>query len=251
MRVELEETGSSRKAMRIEAAWDEVGDDYADIVNRFSKARVPGFRPGKAPREIIEQRFASEILEEVRSQCARRLWRDALDEHGLSMVGVAEISEMDFRKGEGFTFKAEFDVIPDFRLPAYRGLKLTEGADESTWRDEISRFLLENTEFKLPDSFIDSEMGGEDPADPAYQDARQGAEARVKLMVILKRIARDDGIEVDDRDMEERIAAIAEAEGTTPKLLKNELSARGGLGRLRDFLLAEMVLAYIIENARQ
>jgi FKBP-type peptidyl-prolyl cis-trans isomerase (trigger factor) len=94
-------------------------------------------------------------------------------------------------------------------------------------------------------------MGGEDPADPAYQDARQGAEARVKLMVILKRIARDDGIEVDDRDMEERIAAIAEAEGTTPKLLKNELSARGGLGRLRDFLLAEMVLAYIIENARQ
>ena len=252
MKVEIQDVGSARKLMRIETTWDEVKDDYQNIVKGFSKANVPGFRPGKAPRDIIEQLFASDILEEVRSRCARRLWRDALDEQEISMVGAAKISEMEFRKGEGFSFKAEFDIVPEFTLPSYHGLSLSKDTDENARRDEISRYLLENTELEIPASFVETETGQETGAedDPATRDARRAAEARVKLMIILKRIAREDGIEIDDRDLDERIAAIAESQGTSPNLLRNELAAKGGLGRLRDFLLAEMVLDYILENAR-
>ncbi len=251
MEVKIEESGPHRKVMRVEAGWDEVKDDYGDILKYFMRANVPGFRPGKAPQGVIEQRFAGDILEEVRSRCARRLWREALDERGISMVGVAEISEMDFRKGEGFKFKAEFEVIPDFTLPEYTGLGLSAGADESTRRDEISRYLLENTKLDLPASFIDSELGRASGVGdgPEAREARQAAEARMKLMIILKRIAHDDGIEVDDRDLDDRIAAIAEAEGTTPNLLRNELATKGGLKRLRDFLVAEKVLDYILESS--
>ena len=159
---------------------------------------------------------------------------------------------MEFSKGRRFTFKAEFDVVPEFTLPVYSGLSLSKDAEDDPLRDEISRYLLENTQLELPASFVDREMEGESVGedDPSYEDIRSAVEARMRLLIILKRIAREDGIEVDDRDMDERIAAIAEAEGTTPKLLRNELATKGGMTRLRDFLLAEMVLDYIIENAR-
>jgi len=250
VQVKIEETGPCSRTMLVEASWDEVKDDYGDVVKGLARVNVPGFRPGKAPRAIIEQRFATDILEEVRDRCARRLGRQAMDENEISMVGIAEVSDMEFLKGKGYTFKVEFDVIPEFTLPAYSGLSLSKDADQDALRDEISRFLLENTQLELPSSFVDGEMEGEGvgEGDPGYEEAREAAEARVKLMIILKRIARDDGIEVDDRDMDERVAGIAEAEGTTPKLLRNELAAKGGLGRLRDFLLAEMVFDYILEN---
>ncbi|MFC1800317.1 trigger factor, partial [Candidatus Eisenbacteria bacterium] len=199
MKVEIEETGPCSRTMRVEASWDEVKADYSDVVKGFARVNVPGFRPGKAPRSIIEQRFAKDILEEVRDRCARRLGRKAMDENEISMAGIAEISDMEFQKEKGYTFKVEFNVIPEFELPAYSGLSLSKDADGDALRDEISRFLLENTQLELPVSLVDEEMEGDGVGadEPGYEEARKAAEARLKLMIILKRIARVDGIEVD------------------------------------------------------
>ena len=237
--------------MRIEASWDEVKDDYADVVKESAEIGVPGFRKGKAPLSVVEQRYAQDIMEEVKNRCARRLWREALDENDLGTVGIAEISGMELVKGEGFTCRVEFGVVPEFELPSCADINLSRDADEGALRDEISRYLLENTQFDLPAVFIDEEIAsdGISEDDPTYQDRRAAAEARVKLMIILKRIAREDGIEVDERDIDERIQTMAEAHGTTPKRLKNDLSTTGGLVRLRNLLLAEQVLDYIMERA--
>ena len=70
-------------------------------------------------------------------------------------------------------------------------------------------------------------------------------------MVILKRIARQEGIEVDERDVKRRIDEKAKEFGTTAKGLQAELEERGGMARLRDLLLAESTLDYLMEvNSR-
>jgi hypothetical protein len=71
-------------------------------------------------------------------------------------------------------------------------------------------------------------------------------------MVILKRIARQEGIEVDEGDVTRRIAEKASEFGTTIQGLRAELEEGGGMARLRDMLLAESTLEYLIEvNRRQ
>jgi FKBP-type peptidyl-prolyl cis-trans isomerase (trigger factor) len=244
MKIDIEEVGPGRKPMHIEAGWDEVKDDYTDVVKEFAELGVPGFRPRKAPLGVVEQRYNQDIMETVKDRCARRLWREALDEKDLEAVGVAEIYDVEFVKGKGFSLKVKFDIVPEFKLPAYVGINLPDDADEGALGDEISRYLLQNTQFDLPASFIDGEIAGEDMADgdPGHEDLRKAAEARVKLMVILKRIARQDGIEVDEQDIDERVRAIAEVQGTTAKLLKNELATKGGITRLRGYYIVAFIL---------
>ena len=70
---------------------------------------------------------------------------------------------------------------------------------------------------------------------------------RIRLLLILKRIARQEGIEVDEVDVNRRIAEKAGDFGTSEKELKEELITAGGLDRLRDMLLAERTLEYLME----
>ena len=88
MKTEIEDVGPCRKSMRIKAGWDEIKDDYAYVAKYFRELGVPGFWPGRAPRSAVEQRYAQEIMEEVKNRCAHRLWREALDEHDKKSKGV-------------------------------------------------------------------------------------------------------------------------------------------------------------------
>jgi FKBP-type peptidyl-prolyl cis-trans isomerase (trigger factor) len=70
-------------------------------------------------------------------------------------------------------------------------------------------------------------------------------------MLILKQVARQEGIEVDERDVQKRIAEKAEEFGTTMKALQMELEGGDGMGRLREMLLAEITLEYLMEINEQ
>jgi trigger factor len=74
---------------------------------------------------------------------------------------------------------------------------------------------------------------------------------RIKLMLILKQIARQEGIEVNEADVNKRIAEKAEEFGTTKKSLQAELGKAGDMQRLRDMLLAESTLEYLMESTEQ
>lgn len=67
-------------------------------------------------------------------------------------------------------------------------------------------------------------------------------------MLILKRLAREEGLEVEDVDREQRIKEKAGEFGTTADTLKAELERGGGRARLKDLLLAESMLAYLLES---
>ena len=89
---------------------------------------------------------------------------------------------------------------------------------------------------------VDGEEGG-DLESTAWQAARD----RIRLMLILKQIAKQEGIEVDQRDVDNRIAEKAEEFGTTIEELEAELARGDGLKRLKEVILAESVLGYLME----
>jgi trigger factor len=88
-------------------------------------ARVPGFRPGKAPESAIRARFADEISSELEEHLTGILWREVFDaEQDIEPITNPEIRELAFADDGGFQFTAALEVRPRFELPELAGLEL-------------------------------------------------------------------------------------------------------------------------------
>ena len=103
--------------------------------------------------------------------------------------------------------------------------------------------------FDVPEKLVKDELDLDGIGETAPGSAQwKAATDRIKLMLILKQIARQEGIEVDEADVNNRIAEKAKEFGTTIKSLQKELEKGGGLQRLRDMLIAESTLDYLLEK---
>lgn len=246
MKWEQLDNNNGFHCLTIEAEWFELSADYNDIVIGYEKARVPGFRPGKVPPYVIEKRFHKEIMDDLSHRAAQRLGREAVREARLEVLGPAEAEEIECAKDQIFRARVRFHLMPDIDLPDLN--TLLNGESDKDPRDRMSLRLLELVSFDIPDGFIKDELTLDGEVDVDFGNAKWKAAAdRIRLMLILKKIARQEGIELEQRDVDNRIAEKAEEFGATIKELQAELSQGGGRQRLKDMLLAESTLAYLME----
>ena len=105
------------------------------------EARLPGFRPGKAPIELIRKQFAAQIKDEVHRTMFRRHYADAIKAEGVEEVALADVQDVKCdATGGGFT--AIVDVKPVFKLPTYKGLKIAPAnakVEDSAVAEQIER----------------------------------------------------------------------------------------------------------------
>lgn len=246
MEIILENISEHEKKLAVVAPWEMVREDYEDIVRKYSKLPVKGFRSGKVPLVTIEKIFRNEITNDLFTTVSTRLCRKAFQEKNIVAGSPLEISENNLKKNESLGFMATFIEMPQFELPDYERLEL-QSTSPAEKLDEISLKLLEKTDILLHSSFIDKELEYSDIENEQAGTERQNAENRVKLMLILKKIAHQNGIEIDERHINDRIDALALENEVTSAELKEFLMANNGFSRIVDSLLAEMVLEYIIE----
>ena len=83
-------------------------------------ARIPGFRPGKAPVTLIRRRFAEDIQGEVLQSLVPEYLEKALDEKKMIPVTRPEVDKVEFKEGEPLKFRAVFEVLPEFELGDYK-----------------------------------------------------------------------------------------------------------------------------------
>jgi trigger factor len=97
-----EHSGDGYHRISVEADWSELSDEYESIVTEYAKAPVPGYRPGKAPKTIIEKRFQKEIIGNLSQRSAQRIGREAIREAGIEALGPVEAEEIECAKGQCF-----------------------------------------------------------------------------------------------------------------------------------------------------
>jgi len=141
MKVKIEDVGSCRKIIYVDAPADAVAVKYNAIVKLYAKSsKIPGFRKGKAPIEVAERRYAKEIIEETKNRLVPEFYHKALTEKKIEPVAVVDVSDIVFKKGEGITFKATVDVAPEFNLPKYKKMVLKRNKIEISHDDEKKAF---------------------------------------------------------------------------------------------------------------
>lgn len=141
MNVSVETLAPCRRLLRIEVDAKAVEEAFAAMVKDFRKeANLPGFRPGKAPREMVAKRFEKEITEEVKRKLISGSYKQAVEEQKLDVLGVPDIEEIQFGRGQALQFAATIETAPEFQLPEYKGLPAKREA-RTVSEDDLQRAL--------------------------------------------------------------------------------------------------------------
>ena len=116
---------SCRKELELEIPADEVSKAMERVAKEFARlARVPGFRPGKAPIPLIKKRFAEDIKGEVLQTLVPQRVEKAVAEQKLTPVSQPQVDKVEYNEGQPVKFRASFEVLPEFALGNYKNLEI-------------------------------------------------------------------------------------------------------------------------------
>jgi trigger factor len=152
MKHRYKDIEGSRRQFHIEISSDEMKSRLDAAFEGIRKtANIPGFRKGKAPRELLEKYHGNAAREKVLSDAVGDSYRTALKESNTLPVGMPRISEVDYRDGQDVTYKATVDMRPKVDLMPYSKIKVKKGkldVNEKEVDDYIASLRESYAQFK-------------------------------------------------------------------------------------------------------
>src|SRR5438876_9819883 len=141
MKVQVEEKPESISTLKIELPAEAVSKEWDTIANSFARfAKIPGYRPGKAPRAVVDKRFRKEIQEEVTKKLVSKSYREAVEQKKLRVASLTNLEEVQFGEDKSMRFQATVVTAPEFKLPNYKNIPV-ELADTKVKAAEIDATL--------------------------------------------------------------------------------------------------------------
>ena len=141
MKTDVQDINPTRKTISITASSEEVSEQEAKLINDFQRqAKIPGFRPGKAPKNMVRQRFAKDIQQELKQRVVSQAHQEGVTGAEFEVFNIVELDEGEVKGGQGATITFTVDVIPEFEVPAYEGLKVTNAPTEAS-DEEVAKML--------------------------------------------------------------------------------------------------------------
>jgi trigger factor len=148
MKVEVENQPQGVATLRIELAPEVVSKEWDTIASNYSRyARIPGYRPGKAPRQVIEKKFRKEIQDELTKALVSKSYHEAIEEKKLRVVSLTDVGDVEFGEDRSMRFRATVVTAPEFELPDYKQIpvELPSTAVTETEVDAAIERLREQT----------------------------------------------------------------------------------------------------------
>ena len=141
MKVQVEKKPESVSTLKIELPADEVSKEWDTIASSFARfAKIPGYRPGKAPRAVVDKRFRKEIQEEVTKKLVSKSYHEAIEQKKLRVASLTNLEDVQFGADKSMRFQATVVTAPEFKLPEYKNISV-ELPDMKVSETEINATL--------------------------------------------------------------------------------------------------------------
>lgn len=131
MQTKIEELGSCKKKLSIEVSLEDI---TLELEKEFEKiqenAILPGFRKGRAPRNLLEKRFKKHIEEEVKQNIITNSYQQAIEENKLTPLGMPEFGDINFDITKPLNYDITLEVKPDFETKDYKGIEIKKSEIE-------------------------------------------------------------------------------------------------------------------------
>jgi len=124
MKSEVKKLDSTKREISVEVSGDIVTNKFKEVFEKIGQeAKVPGFRPGHVPSDILEKNFSSQAHEMVLKELIPDVYNQVLDKEGLEVVELPDITEVKLDR-TNLSFKASVEVSPQFSLKDYKGISV-------------------------------------------------------------------------------------------------------------------------------
>lgn len=147
---EIHHLSGTQKELSVEVPAELVQREFDKAYTHLSRsAEVAGFRPGRAPRSVIKQRFSQQVREYVTGQLLPRLVTHVLDHHGLQLAADPQINHLSVQEGQPLRLSITVEVFPQFDVVNYKGMRLTKRVKAVSAADvdaELERLREEHAE---------------------------------------------------------------------------------------------------------
>ncbi|MFM2143615.1 MAG: trigger factor, partial [Verrucomicrobiota bacterium] len=124
MNINVEHQPNCRAIAHVRVPADQVAKERNEVIAYFaSMVRLPGYRPGKAPKSIVEKRYEVEVKDESEKKMINDGLRQAIKNEGLEVLNVTAVKDKMYHDTDGsFSFSVEMSLQPKFDLPEYKGI---------------------------------------------------------------------------------------------------------------------------------
>src|SRR6185437_1788310 len=238
--------------LEIEVPAGEVERESTRIAQGFQKrARIPGFRPGKAPLSLVRQHFHSKIREELLDTLVPSHLRAAFERENLNPVSTPTLDNLNFEPGSPLKFKASFEVQPEFDLGDYRALRVPAPSVEEVGAAEVEATIerLRNQHATYASSSAEA-VGPNDVAlVEAEGDKVEKQEIKIEMGSSETLPEFRDAVLGMKIGQEREIEIRYPAEHTNQALAGQERRYQLKLLRIEDKLLPELTDAWVKERA--
>ena len=121
LKINIKNINEYTREIKLDIPWETLEPDFEVCIKKFSKkVKLPGFRPGKIPRDRLLQQFQPNIEAQFMDDNIYKYYLTALQDKKIVPVNQAAISDVNFKMGDEFSFTAKFEVEPDLSLPRFK-----------------------------------------------------------------------------------------------------------------------------------
>ncbi len=126
MNISIERQEKCLATLRVEIPSDTVAAEKSKILSQYAKdAKIPGFRPGKAPLQVIEKRYQKDIKEDIEYRLINQSLQESLKKESIKVLDFGNAEKTTFTAQGSFTFETVITLAPDITLPEYKGIAVT------------------------------------------------------------------------------------------------------------------------------
>ena len=206
MQVTVETTEGLERRGKVQVPEDRVqGEVSKRLTNIAQSARLPGFRPGKAPMKVITQRYGKQVREEVVGELVQTSFQDAIAQESLRPAGTPTIDPLEWESGSGVAYTAVFDVYPEVSLPPIESLKVAR------------------PEAEVGDADLDRMLERLQTQRRTWSPVERAAATGARVVIDFEGVC--DGEARDDLKAEGQIARVAVAQHAGPPGIGRQIAA--------------------------
>jgi len=155
MKTQVKKIDANIREISVELSGDVVKNKFEEVYKRISQeAKIPGFRPGHAPLDMIEKKYESAAHEQVLKELIPDIYNQAVKKEDLDVIELPEISEVRLDRSN-LSFKAKVEISPDIDVKEYKGIKVNY-KKISVAADEVKRGIDSIKESRKLDSIDDN-----------------------------------------------------------------------------------------------
>ncbi|MFU8848661.1 MAG: trigger factor [Opitutales bacterium] len=143
VKTDVQEINETRKTITVSFTSEEVNEQEAALVKDFQRqAKIPGFRPGKAPEKMVLARFGKDIRQELKQRVISKAHQEGVVGADFEVFNIVDLEEGEIAPGAGATVTFTVDVVPEFELPVYEGIAVSCEPTEAS-EEEIEKMLTQ------------------------------------------------------------------------------------------------------------